>query len=97
MQVEYFVARGLKINLQVFHAPIIELNLAAKLTATTDYDSLVHDKFPTAFQGLGNLASIIQLKRDIIPYVIYSAQNTPLATSLKPEWKQKTSFSKLMS
>ena len=46
-----FVVRGLKINLLGLPA-IVELNLAARLDATTDYNSLVYNKFPTVFQGL---------------------------------------------
>ena len=45
---QIFVVQGLKINLLGLSA-IIKLNLAATLDATTDYDSLVHNKFPTVF------------------------------------------------
>ena len=76
---QIFVVQGLKINLLGLSA-IIELNLAARLDATTDYDSLVHNKFPTVFQGLGNLGDpyAIQLKKDATPHAIYSARNIPL-------------------
>ena len=76
---QIFVIRGLKINLLGLPA-IVELNLAARLDATTDYDSLVYSKFPTVFQGLGNLGEpySIQLKNDATPHAIYSARNIPL-------------------
>ena len=48
MQAANFCCKGLKINLLGLPA-IVELNLAARLDATTDYDSLVYSKFPTAF------------------------------------------------
>ena len=76
---QIFVVRGLKINLLGLPA-IVELNLAARLDATTDYDSLVYNKFPTVFQGLGNLGEpySIQLKKDATPHAIYSTRNIPL-------------------
>ena len=54
--------------------------MAARLDATTDYDSLVQNKFPTIFQGLGNLGEpyTIQLKEDATPHAIFSARNIPL-------------------
>ena len=73
------MVRGLKTNLLGLPA-IIELNLAARLDATTDYDLLVENKFPTIFQGLGNLGEpyTIQLKEDATPHTIFSARNIPL-------------------
>ena len=48
-----FVVRGLQNNLLGLPA-IINLNLAARLDATTDYDSLVQNKFPTIFETWEN-------------------------------------------
>ena len=69
-----FVVQGLKINLLGIPA-ITELNIAL-YDATTNYDSLVKNKFPTVFQGLRNLGEpyAIQLKKHATPYGFYSAQ-----------------------
>ena len=50
--------------------------------ATTDYDSPVHNKFPTVFQGLGDPYAI-QLKEDATPHAIYSVWNIPLLLQSK--------------
>ena len=74
-----FVVRGLKTNLLGLPA-IIELNLAARLDSTTDYDSLVQNRFQSVFKGLGNLGEPykIQLKENATPHAIFSARNIPL-------------------
>ena len=74
-----FVVKGLKTNLLGLPA-IIELNLAARLDSTTDYDSLVQKKFQSIFKGLGNLGEpyTIQLKEYATPHAIFSARNIPL-------------------
>ena len=66
-----FVVKGLKTNLLDLPA-IIELNLAARLDSTTDYDSLVQNKFQSIFKGLGNLGEpyTIQLKEDATLHAI---------------------------
>ena len=79
-----FAVRGLKINLLGLPA-IVELKLATKLDAITDYDSLVYSKFPTVFQGLENLGEpyAIQLKKDATLHAVYSAHAEYSFTSLK--------------
>ena len=74
-----FVVRGLKTNLLGLPA-IIEMNLAARLDSTTDYDSLVQNRFQSVFKGLGNLGEpyTIQLKENATPHAIFSARNIPL-------------------
>ena len=100
---QIFVIRGLKINLLGLPA-IVELNLAARLDATTDYDSLVYSKFPIVFQGLGNLGEpySIQLKR-MLHLMLFTQHGIflyPSEVKFKknwPEWKQKVSFPKSMN
>ena len=79
-----FVVRGLKTNLLGLPA-IIELNLAVRLDSTTDYDSLVQNRFQSVFKGLGNLGEpyTIQLKEDATPHAIFSARNIPLPLQSK--------------
>ena len=98
-----FVVRGLKTNLLGLPA-FINLNLAARLDATTDYDSLVQNKFPTLFQGLGNLGEpyTIQFKKDTTPHAIFLRETFLCHSKVNSwinlqEWKHKVSFQKLMS
>jgi len=59
---------------------ITALNLAIRLDATTEYNSIIQNKFSSIFKGSGNLGEpyTIQLKDGAAPHVVYSARNVPL-------------------
>ena len=81
---QLFVVRGLNTNLLGLPA-IVALNLAARLDATADYTSLIHDSFPSVFEGLGNLGEpySIKLKPDAKPHALFTARTVPLPLRTK--------------
>lgn len=77
-----FVVDGLKMNLLGLPA-ISTLKLAARLDAvgeTTDLHAAVMAKYPSVFQGLGNLGEEyeIKLKDDAKPYSLLAPRRIPL-------------------
>ena len=68
-----FVVRGLKTNL-VGLPVIIALNLAARLDATTDCTSMIHDSFPTVFKGWGTWESHTLLSSNLRQNLMHCLQ-----------------------
>jgi len=64
---------------------IIALNLAARVDTTTDDALLIYDRFPSVFEGLGNLGEpySIKLKPEAKPFALYTARNVPLPLQTK--------------
>ena len=79
-----YVVKGLKKNLLGLPA-ITALQLAVRIDATSgsegaDQKTAILQKFPAAFQGLGNLGEEfeIYLKPDAKPYSLYTPRHVPL-------------------
>ena len=54
---------------------IIALNLAARLDATTDFTSMIHDSFPSVLKHWGDPYSI-KLKPDAKPHALLPSLHT---------------------
>ena len=78
-----FVIEGLRYNLLGLPA-ITALNLAVQVMSTTEstlnLQSKVVQKFPSLFQGLGNMGDpyVIKLVNDAVPYALYTPRKVPL-------------------
>ena len=90
-----YVVKGLNSNLLGLPA-ITTLHLAARVDATTNlgervtpYEEQVHKKFPTVFQGLGNLGDefTIKLKPSAVPQALYTPRIVPLP--LRPQVEEE--------
>ena len=95
-QHQVYVVKGLNNNLLGLPA-ITSLSLAARLDAaahtrreqTATYDELIHKKFPTVFNGLGNLGEefTINLNPNAVPRAIHTARHVPLP--LRPQVEEE--------
>ena len=93
---QIYVVEGLRRNLLGLPA-IIALNLLVRVDASESVPSMMDEdiktavfkKFPSLFQGLGNLGEEfeIRLKPDAVPYSLFSPRHVPLP--LKPKVQEE--------
>ena len=83
-----FVVSGLKTNLLGLPA-IVSLQLASQINATSEESGDIFKKFPSLFQGLGNLGEEYQitLKEGLRPYALFTPRNVPIP--LRPRVKKE--------
>ena len=83
-----FVVDGLKTNLLGLPA-ISAMNLAVRMDATFEEKTGIPQKFPSVFQGLGNLGEEyeIKLKPDAKPYSLFAPRHIPLP--LRPKVQEE--------